>query len=54
VHSESIKYNIAYGDPESAESQERVVAAAKAAQIHDRILTFPDQYETKVGVRRRP
>jgi ATP-binding cassette subfamily B (MDR/TAP) protein 6 len=32
-------------------SHEETVAAAKAAQMHDRILTFPDGYETKVGER---
>ncbi len=30
---------------------EEIVTAAKAAQIHDRILSFPDGYETKVGER---
>jgi ABC-type multidrug transport system fused ATPase/permease subunit len=28
-----------------------VEEAAKAAQMHDRVLTFPDKYETKVGER---
>ena len=32
-------------------TQEEIVAAAKAAQIHDRILSFPDGYETRVGER---
>lgn len=49
AHSESIRYNISYGDPQAP--AESVEAAAKAAQIHERILTFPDGYETKVGER---
>ena len=32
-------------------SDEEIIAAAKAAQIHDRIMSFPDGYETKVGER---
>ena len=32
-------------------SPEEVQEAAKAAQMHDRIMSFPDQYETKVGER---
>lgn len=32
-------------------SQEEIEEAAKAAQMHDRILSFPDGYETKVGER---
>ncbi|KAI9325906.1 P-loop containing nucleoside triphosphate hydrolase protein [Zopfochytrium polystomum] len=44
-----IGYNIGYGDV--TKSFDEVVEAAKRAQIHDRILTFPDQYETKVGER---
>ncbi|KAI0780187.1 hypothetical protein C8Q74DRAFT_1263689 [Fomes fomentarius] len=45
----SIKYNIGYG--KFGASDEEIVTAAKAAQIHDRILSFPDGYETKVGER---
>ncbi|KDR08849.1 ATP-binding cassette sub-family B member 6, mitochondrial isoform X3 [Zootermopsis nevadensis] len=45
----SIKYNIQYG--RISASDEDIVAAAKHADIHDRILTFPDAYETKVGER---
>ena len=32
-------------------SDEEIIAAAKAEQIHDRIMSFPDGYETKVGER---
>jgi ABC-type transport system involved in Fe-S cluster assembly fused permease/ATPase subunit len=28
-----------------------VVEAAKSAAMHDRIMSFPDQYETRVGER---
>lgn len=45
----SIKYNIGYG--KFGAGDEEIVTAAKAAQIHDRILSFPDGYETKVGER---
>ncbi|KAI1791257.1 hypothetical protein LXA43DRAFT_1011840 [Ganoderma leucocontextum] len=45
----SIAYNIGYG--KFGASHEEIVAAAKAAQIHDRILSFPDGYETRVGER---
>ena len=45
----SIFFNIAYGDPTA--SRERVIEVAKAARIHDRILTFADGYDTVVGER---
>lgn len=46
---DSIYYNIAYAKPSA--STEEVHQAARLAQIHDRIVTFPDGYETKVGER---
>ena len=37
-----IKYNIAYGRPSA--SDEEIINAATAADIHDRIQTFPEGY----------
>ncbi|KAI5123873.1 hypothetical protein M0805_005690 [Coniferiporia weirii] len=45
----SISYNIGYG--KFGASHEEIEAAAKAAQMHDRIMSFPDGYDTKVGER---
>jgi ATP-binding cassette subfamily B protein len=49
LFSSTIKNNIRYGDPLN-ETQE-VEYAAKKAQIHPEIITFPQQYETLVGER---
>ncbi|GCE08951.1 ABC transporter ATP-binding protein [Dictyobacter aurantiacus] len=43
----TIRENIAYGRPEA--SDEEVMAAARAAQIHERILQLPEGYQTVVG-----
>ncbi|WYZ39997.1 hypothetical protein EsH8_IV_000338 [Colletotrichum jinshuiense] len=45
----TIMYNLLYADPNATQAD--VYEACKAANIHDRILAFPDQYETKVGER---
>ncbi|KAJ7502784.1 hypothetical protein B0H11DRAFT_1986327 [Mycena galericulata] len=45
----SIGYNIGYG--KFGSSPEEIEEAAKSAQMHERIITFPDGYETKVGER---
>ncbi|HUD52894.1 ABC transporter transmembrane domain-containing protein [Parvibaculum sp.] len=45
----SVAENIRYGRPDA--SDEDVLAAAKAARIHDFILTLPRGYETQVGER---
>lgn len=45
----SLRRNLLYGNPEA--TQEEIEAAAKAALIHDRIMEFPDGYDTVVGER---
>jgi ABC-type multidrug transport system fused ATPase/permease subunit len=49
LFSDSIKANIAYGHPDATD--EEVIAAAKAAQAHEFIESFPEGYETIVGER---
>ncbi|KJZ77065.1 hypothetical protein HIM_03386 [Hirsutella minnesotensis 3608] len=49
LFNESLMYNLKYANP--AATNEEVYAACKAASIHDRIMGFPDQYETQVGER---
>jgi ATP-binding cassette subfamily B protein len=49
LFSASVRENIAYGRPDA--SEEEIVAAAKAAQAHDFIMSFPKGYETEVGER---
>jgi ABC-type multidrug transport system fused ATPase/permease subunit len=43
----TIEENIRYGRPEA--TREEVVAAARAAHVHDFILTLPHDYATQVG-----
>jgi len=45
----TIAENIAFGRSDA--SMEEIVRAAKAAQAHDFIMSFPDGYETRVGER---
>uniref|UniRef100_A0A2S2N821 ATP-binding cassette sub-family B member 6 n=1 Tax=Schizaphis graminum TaxID=13262 RepID=A0A2S2N821_SCHGA len=45
----SIKFNISYGKVESNDSE--IMHSAIAAEIHERIMKFPDQYNTQVGER---
>jgi ABC-type multidrug transport system fused ATPase/permease subunit len=49
LFSATIRDNIAFGRPEA--TQKEVEAAARAAQIHDFIMTLPDRYQTVVGER---
>jgi ATP-binding cassette, subfamily B, multidrug efflux pump len=49
LFSTSIRNNIRYGAPQATD--ELVIQAARAAQIHDEILNFPQQYDTLVGER---
>lgn len=49
LFNDTVLYNIAYGRPEA--SREELIGAAKAAKIHDFIMSLPEGYETKVGER---
>ena len=49
LFSGSIRDNIRYGRPEA--SDEEVITAAKAAQAHEFILSFPEGYDTQLGQR---
>src|SRR5215510_2613120 len=49
LFSGSIRDNIAFGKPDA--SQAEIESAAKAAQAHDFIMSFPEGYNTHVGER---
>ncbi len=46
---DTVRRNLLYGKPEATD--EEMVAAARAANIHDRITELPDGYDTVVGER---
>jgi ATP-binding cassette subfamily B protein len=49
LFNDTIEYNIAYGRPDASKAD--IVAAAKAAHIHEFIESLPDGYATVVGER---
>ena len=49
LFNDTVRYNIAYGRDGATEAE--IVAAAKAAKIHDFIMSLPEGYETTVGER---
>lgn len=49
LFNETLMYNLKYANPTA--TNEEVYAACRAASIHDRIMSFPDQYDTQVGER---
>jgi ATP-binding cassette subfamily B protein len=49
LQSGTIRDNIRYGRPDA--SDEEVIAAARAAQVHGFITAFPDGYDTELGQR---
>ncbi len=51
LFSDTIANNILFGSPDKNTTKEKVQGAAKQAQVHDNIMTFPLNYETIVGER---
>lgn len=49
LFNESLMYNLKYA--RQTATDEEVYAACRAASIHDKIMGFPDGYDTKVGER---
>jgi ATP-binding cassette, subfamily B, vacuolar membrane transporter HMT1/ACLQ len=49
LFNETLMYNLKYANQDATDEQ--VYDACKAASIHDKIMTFPDAYQTKVGER---
>ncbi|KAK4174809.1 P-loop containing nucleoside triphosphate hydrolase protein, partial [Triangularia setosa] len=49
LFNETLMYNLRYANPGA--SDEEIFEACRAAAIHDRIMSFPDGYNTKVGER---
>ncbi|OAX32373.1 P-loop containing nucleoside triphosphate hydrolase protein [Rhizopogon vinicolor AM-OR11-026] len=48
----SIGHNIAYGQPSMRPPQQStIIDAAQAVQMHERIMSFPEGYETNIGER---
>jgi ABC-type multidrug transport system fused ATPase/permease subunit len=49
LFNDTLLYNLRYARPSA--TMDEVYAACRAASIHDRIMSFPDGYETNVGER---
>jgi ATP-binding cassette subfamily B protein len=49
LFNDTIFYNIQYGNPHA--KRDEVIAAARAAHIHEFIESLPDKYESRVGER---
>ena len=49
LFNDTVAYNIGYGRPGA--TQEEIEQAAKAAQVHEAIQSFPNGYDTEVGER---
>lgn len=49
LFNDTVGYNIYYGRPDA--SRDEMIAASKAAQIHDFIISLPEGYDTIVGER---
>lgn len=51
LFSDTIANNILFGSSDKNTNNEKIEFAAKQAQVHNNILTFPEKYETVLGER---
>ena len=49
LFSDTIANNIAFGLTEEAVTMERIFQAGREAQIHEDVMSFPNEYETILG-----
>ncbi|KAI1310907.1 ABC transporter-like protein [Xylaria venustula] len=49
MFNDTLMYNLRYANQNATD--EEIMAACQAASIHDKIMSFPDKYNTKVGER---
>ncbi|KAI1757788.1 ABC transporter-like protein [Xylaria castorea] len=49
LFNDTLMYNLRYANQNATD--EEIMAACQAASIHDKIMSFPDRYNTKVGER---
>jgi ATP-binding cassette subfamily B (MDR/TAP) protein 6 len=49
LFNDTVRYNVRYGRQTATDDE--VVTASKAAEIHDKIMTFEKEYDTLVGER---
>jgi len=47
LFSSNLRDNIAFGNPDA--SMDKIIAAAKAAAVHDEIMAFPNGYKSMIG-----
>lgn len=51
LFSDTIRNNIAFGSQRKDLSESEIQGAAKSAQVHENIISFPEKYETIIGER---
>jgi ATP-binding cassette subfamily B protein len=51
LFSDTIANNILFGSSDKNTGKDKIEFAAKQAQVHNNIITFPEKYETIVGER---
>ncbi|PGH15372.1 hypothetical protein AJ80_05556 [Polytolypa hystricis UAMH7299] len=49
LFNDTLMYNLLYANPAASEGD--IYAACRTASVHDKVMAFPDRYETQVGER---